>query len=334
MFFIFKKIFFLIALFTIFIFSKNAQGYTFDVVNDEVYLGGETVGLKLNTGVVVEKTFAIVDGINLIKPWENAGIKEKDVIKSYNKVSISSSSDLLNEIRKSSGKQCEIEIQRNEEIITSQIKPVFKDDYYSLGIYVKDNIVGIGTLTYVIPNSNIFGALGHQIDGAKTIGGLMYEATVTGIKKGSVGEAGSKKATINTKKIGSIEKNTITGIHGYFDGSKNERKLIKIGRKEEVKVGHAQIVTCIDKKYVDYFDIEILSVAKQTSKDIKGIKFKVVDPKLLSQTNGIVQGMSGSPIVQNGKLIGAVTHVLVNSPQEGFGIFIEFMFLDMGVKIE
>ena len=319
---------------SIFIFSKSAFAYTFDTSKDEVYLGGETVGLKLNTGVTVSKTFAIVDGQNLIKPWQDADIRENDIIISYNAKKVETSDDLLTEIRKSGGSQVEIEVLRNEAVIKSKIKPVFKDESYTLGIYVKDNIIGIGTLTYVIPNSNIFGALGHQIDGAKNIGGLMYEATVTGIKKGSVGSAGSKKATINTKQIGSIEKNTITGIHGYYEGSKSERKLIKIGKKEEVKLGAAQIVTCIDKKYINYYDIEITSVTKQTTKDIKGIKFKVTDPKLLAETNGIIQGMSGSPIIQDGKLIGAVTHVLVNNPEEGFGIFIEFMFSDMGVYLK
>ena len=104
-------------------------------------------------------------------------------------------------------------------------------------------------------------------------------------------------------------------------------------RKEDVHKGKAQIVTCIDKKYIDYYDIEITEVVKQNKKDVKGIKFKVVDPVLLSATNGIIQGMSGSPIVQDGKLVGAVTHVLVNNPHEGYGIFIEFMFMDMGVEI-
>lgn len=328
-----KKIIFLLVLCSIFIFSKNANAYTFDVEHDEVYLGGETVGLKLNTGVVVSKVFAIVEGINVIKPWLDAGVKENDVIVSYNNKKISTSEDLLNAISDSSGSLCNIELLRNDVIIKSQIKPAIKDNSYTLGIYVKDNIIGVGTLTYVIPNTNIFGALGHQIDGAKNIGGLMYEATVTGIKKGSVGEAGSKKATINTKKIGTIEKNTITGIHGIYSDNKSSRKLIKVGKKEDVHTGMAQIVTCIDKKYVDYYDIEIIHVEKQTKKDIKGIKFKVTDPDLIAQTNGIIQGMSGSPIIQDDKLIGAVTHVLVNNPQEGFGIFIEFMFLDMGVNL-
>ena len=328
-----KKIIFLFAILTLFIFSKNVNAYTFDINNDEVYLGGETVGLKLNTGVVVSKMFSIVDGIKMLKPWEEAGIKENDIIVSYNNRKVSTSSDLLNEIESSNGVLCSIELVRGDATIKTEIKPVVKDNTYTLGIYVKDNIIGVGTLTYVIPNTNIFGALGHQIDTAKSVGGLMYEATVTGIKKGSVGEAGSKKATINTKKIGTIEKNTITGIHGYYTENKSSRKLIKVGKKENVHIGSAQIVTCIDKKYVDYFDIEITLVQKQAKKDIKGIKFKVTDPDLLSQTNGIIQGMSGSPIIQDDKLVGAVTHVLVNNPQEGFGIFIEFMFLDMGVSL-
>ena len=333
MFFIFKKIIFTVFLCFILLLGKNVSAQSFDSKKDQVYLGGETVGLKLNTGVTISKTFAIVDGINLLKPWQDADIRENDIIVSYNDVKIESTSDLLNEIRKSKDSLCSIAVLRGENLINSKIKPVIKDDSYTLGIYVKDNIVGVGTLTYVMPVSNIFGALGHKIDGAKNIGGLMYEATVTGIKKGSVGEAGSKRATINTKTIGKIEKNTITGIHGIYNGSKSDRLLVNVTKKEDVKLGSAQIVTCIDKKYIDYYDIEIVSVLKQSSKDIKGIKFKVTDPKLLSQTNGIVQGMSGSPIIQNGNLVGAVTHVLVNNPHEGYGIFIEFMFSDMGIEL-
>ena len=225
-------------------------------------------------------------------------------------------------------------VLRGENEISTKIKPVMKDDSYSLGIYVKDNVLGVGTLTYVIPEVNIFGALGHKIEGAKNIGGQMFEATVTGIKKGSVGDAGSKQATIKTTNIGTIEKNTITGLHGIYSGHKSDKKLIRIARKEEVHTGEAMIVTCVDKNYVDYFKIDIIAVQKQKSKDIKGIKFIVTDERLLAKTNGIVQGMSGSPIIQDDKLIGAVTHVLVNNPHEGYGIYIEFMLDDMGVILE
>lgn len=326
-----KKIFFLILLLFFLLFTKDANAYTLKSETDKVYLGGETVGLKLNTGVKVIKTFAIVEGINLLKPWDEAGLMEEDIILSYNGVEIKSTKDLLNAIHDNKDKLVPLIILRGEKEIKTNIKPVIKDDAYSLGIYVKDNVLGVGTLTYVIPQTNVFGALGHKIEGAKNIGGEMFEATVTGIKKGSVGEAGSKQATIKTKNIGVIEKNTITGLHGVFNGYKNDSKLISIAKKEEVHTGSAQIVTCIDRNIVEYFDIDIINITKQKSKDIKGIKFKVTDERLLNKTNGIVQGMSGSPIIQDDKLIGAVTHVLVNNPHEGYGIYIEFMLEDMGI---
>lgn len=328
-----KKIFVLFLLIVLLVFTKKANAYTLNSQNDKVYLGGETVGLKLNTGVKVIKTFGIVEGINLLKPWDDAGIKEEDIILSYDGAKVTSTKDLLNAIQKSRDKMVSLIVLRGNTEITTKIKPVVKDDTYSLGIYVKDNVLGVGTLTYVIPENNIFGALGHKIEGAKNVGGDMYEATVTGIKKGVVGEAGSKQATIKTTNIGTIEKNTITGLHGVYNGYKNDKKLISIAKKEEVHTGSAQIVTCVNKNYVEYFDIEIVSIVKQNQKDIKGIKFIVTDKELLSKTNGIVQGMSGSPIVQDGKLIGAVTHVLVNNPHEGYGIYIEFMFDDMGVNL-
>ena len=328
-----KKIIFSFLLMFIIVFTKEVSAYTLNSETDKVYLGGETVGIKLNTGVKVIKTYAIVDGINLIKPWEEAGIKEDDVILYYDDKKVESTKSLLDAISSAKSKEVEIVVRRNEKEIKTKIKPVIKDDTYSLGIYVKDNIVGVGTLTYIIPDANIFGALGHKIDGAKNVGGLLYEATVTGIKKGSVGEAGSKQANIKTTKIGNIEKNTITGLHGVYSGNNRNKNLISVAKKEEVRKGYAQIVTCVNADSVEYFDIEIVSLEKQKIKDVKGIKFKVTDSRLLEKTNGIVQGMSGSPIIQDDKLIGAVTHVLVNNPHEGYGIYIEFMLEDMGVNL-
>ncbi len=329
-----KKIIFFVFLLGFLIFCKISNAEEFDTSSDQVILGGETVGIKLNTGVTVSKTFAIIDGVNLLKPWKDADIRENDVIVSYNKIKIESSQDLLKAINLTKGKEVDIGILRNGNVISTKVRPVISNDSYTLGIYVKDNIIGFGTLTYVIPNSNVFGALGHKIESSNEFGGKMYEATVTGCKRGNVGEAGSKKATISTKTIGDIQKNTITGIHGVYNGGRGNQTLISVGKKEDVYKGKAQIVTCIDKRNVDYFDIEITGVLKQKEKDVKGIKFIVTDEKLLAETNGIIQGMSGSPIIQDGKLIGAVTHVLINNPHEGYGIFIEFMFSDMGVVLK
>ena len=328
-----KKIFVSFLLILFILFTKRASAYTLNSEIDKVYLGGETVGLKLNTGVKVIKTYAIVDGINLYKPWDEAGIREDDIIVSYNGNKVSSTKDLLSALENSKDKMVDLVVLRGNSEIKTKIKPVVNNDSYSLGIYVKDNVLGVGTLTYVIPEVNIFGALGHKIEGAKDVGGEMFEATVTGIKKGVVGEAGSKQASIKTTNIGKIERNTITGLHGIYNGYKNDKKLINIAKKEEVHTGYAQIVTCVNKNYVEYFDIEIVTVLKQKSKDVKGIKFIVTDSELLAKTNGIVQGMSGSPIIQDDKLIGAVTHVLVNNPHEGYGIYIEFMLEDMGVNL-
>lgn len=328
-----KILFFFILLFSL-SFVKNVHAYEFNSETDKVYLGGETVGIKLNTGVSVVKTFGVINGIEVIKPWEDSGITENDIIISYNNDKVESTADLLKAIKKYKDSEVPITVLRNGVEITSKIKPVIKDNTYTLGIYVKDNILGVGTLTYVLPNVNIFGALGHKIDGAKDVGGAMYEASVTGIKKGEVGEAGSKKATINAKSLGKIEKNTITGIHGIYSSNTNLKDLVYISKKENVHKGEATIVTCINGTLVEYFDIEITSVNKQKEKDIKGIKFKVTDERLLNKTNGIVQGMSGSPIIQDGNLIGAVTHVMVNNPHEGYGIYIEFMLEDMGVFVQ
>ena len=328
-----KILFFFLFVFT-FLFTKNVYAYDFNTEVDKVYLGGETVGIKLNTGVSVVKTFGIVDGVEVIKPWENAKIVENDIIISYNHDTIITTDDLLNALKKYQDKEVSIEINRNGNVITSKIKPVVKDNSYTLGIYVKDNILGVGTLTYILPTTNIFGALGHKIENARDVGGTMYEATVTGIKKGEVGEAGSKKATIHKKDLGSIEKNTITGIHGIYSSSLNNKNLISIGKKESVHKGKAYIVTCLNQNTVKWYEIDITGVNKQKSKDVKGIKFKVTDETLLNTTNGIVQGMSGSPIIQDDKLVGAVTHVMINNPHEGYGIYIEFMLEDMEVFVQ
>jgi stage IV sporulation protein B len=326
-----KKIIFGLLLFFSLFFVAELNALTIYSKKDQVYVGGETVGLKLDTGVIVAKTFAINDGMHLVKPWSEAGLKEKDIILTYNNYEIKNSDDLMNALKKSGTDTVLMTVIRGDEKLELTITPYLKDDSYSLGIYIKDNVTGVGTLTYIIPSNHVFGALGHQIDGVKDTTGKLLEAKIIGINKAIRGEAGSKKAQISTKALGTIAKNTITGIHGTYTAN-IEHKLIYIAKKEEVKKGEASIITSVDNNIKEY-RIEIIEVLKQNTPTIKGIKFKVVDEELLSKTGGIIQGMSGSPIIQNGKLIGAVTHVLVNNPEEGYGIFIEFMLSDMGIDV-
>ena len=226
-------------------------------------------------------------------------------------------------------------ILRTNKIYELSITPVKVNNNYSLGLYIKDSILGVGTLTYYIEEANIFGSLGHQMGNSSNSTGEIFEATVEEIIKPTNSKAGEKKASISSNVIGVIDKNTITGIHGY--GSNINVKLmekINFRLKEKVKLGKAEIWTCIDENTIEKFDIEIIDLEKQNKKDIKGITFKVVDSTLISKAGGIVQGMSGSPIIQDGYLIGAVTHVSIKDSKLGYGIYIEWMFEDMGVEIK
>lgn len=328
-----KKVIFIFIVFLSFFFAVNVDAMTFDSTKDKVYLGGETVGLKIKTGVKVTKLYSINDGNKLVKPWSDANLKENDVILEYNEKRILDSKDLLEALNESQDRLVNLKILRDGKEISTQIKPYYYEDTYSLGIFIKDDITGIGTLTYVIPEENIFGALGHKIEGISSGTGKMYDAKVTGIVKSKSGHAGSKKATIESNNIGNIEKITISGVHGKYLGNLCSNELIEIAKKEEIHLGEAQIVTCIDGKHIERFTIKITELEKQNKKDVKGIKFVVTDANLIARTGGIIQGMSGSPIIQDDKLIGAVTHVVVSSPKEGYGIYIEFMFNDMGVDV-
>ena len=325
-----KKLIFLFFIFIFLIFTKSVNAYTIDSKKEQIYLGGETIGIKLDTGVTVSKLYGIVDGVNLIKPWEKAGLKENDIITRYNDSVINDANDLVLAMKKCKAQNVSISILRKGKVIDTTINPYYKDDVCSLGIYVKDNILGVGTLTYIIPSLNYFSALGHQIE-TNTQNGDIFEAKVTGINKGYSGVAGSKKASISNIDIGDINKNTITGVHGKLE-SIGTHKLINLAKKEEIVLGDATIYTTIKGSNVEKFSIVITEI--NLKQKTKCIKFIVNDNTLIRECGGIVQGMSGSPIVQNDKLIGAVTHVVVNNPKEGYGIFIENMLEDIDFNLE
>ena len=302
---------------------------------DSIYASGKTIGVRLETGVKINGLFSVKTDNGIKKPWEEAGLLEGDEIIKLDGQMISSYSDINEIIARKKDTEMKIEYKRNSSLFSKMITPCKKENGdYSLGIYVKDRILGVGTLTYVIPDSNIFGALGHSIN-SSFVRGSIYGASVTNIKKGSRGTIGEKRATFDDEEIGTIQKNTDTGIHGIFTTDSLEGlTLYEIGTITDCKKGPAKILTSINENKIESFDIEIIDLAKQNEKNIKGIKLKVTDKALLEKTNGIVQGMSGSPIIQNGKIIGAVTHVLVNNPEIGYGIYLEWMLEDMDVKIE
>ena len=204
-----------------------------------------------------------------------------------------------------------------------------KNGIYKTGIYVKDTITGIGTLTYINPSDNTYGALGHEIIDSKTgtnftlLNGKIYESSITSITKSFNGATGEKNAKLYQNKVlGSVNYNIETGIFGKMDKI-NDSEKVEIKELDEVKIGKAEIVTVLSDNNKEHFDIEILSI--DNSNDVKNFYIKVTDKRLLDKTGGIVKGMSGSPILQDGKIIGAITHALVDDPKRGYGIGITKM---------
>ncbi|MFV9510779.1 SpoIVB peptidase [Tepidibacillus sp. LV47] len=311
----------------------------------KVIPGGQTIGVKLKSAgimVVGEYSIQTEDG-KTISPAELAGIRIGDILLKINGKSLSSVNDVsnyLNNLTKNT-KSIELEIQRAKERIKLKINPVFdpKSQAYRLGLYIRDSAAGVGTLTFYDPKTNKYGALGHvitDIDTQEPIivkeGKILY-SDVTAIEKGKNGKPGEKKATFVNENnvIGNITKNTPFGIFGVLNqkpihGLINEP--IPIALSEEVKEGPAEILTVIEDQKVERFKIEITKVVQQKYPATKGMVIKVTDQKLIEKTGGIIQGMSGSPIIQDGKLVGAVTHVFVNDPTSGYGSYIEWMIQD------
>lgn len=328
-----KKVLFILISFLFLGFTLNI--YAIDITKDtKLYVSGENIGIRLNTNVMVMGMYGIRDENNIYTPWKDSNIKEGDYIIEYNNKLVTSKSSLYEAIKTNMNNESNIKLKREEAIIETTITPCLVDEKYHLGLYIKDYVLGVGTLTYILPEYNIYGSLGHQMVETETYGGNIYEASVDRIIKPRGNEAGQKKAIISSNELGQISKNVITGIHGNISSiDKNNLKLMNIKTRDEVNLKEAKLMTCIEGNKVEFFDILITDLKKQKNKDEKGIKFKVIDKKMISKCGGIIQGMSGSPIIQDDKIIGAVTHVMLKNPKEAYGIYIEFMLEDMDIHI-
>ncbi len=309
--------------------------------NMQVYACGFPIGVYLETdGVMVIGTGTIVGNDGLSYEPSISKIKAGDYIVKINDIDVSSKSQLIFLINKYGNKDIVLTVRRNNDKIEVKLTPIdVGNNEYKLGIWVRDDTQGIGTMTYITSNGD-FGALGHGISDVDTgellnaAGGTLYGASIWGIKKGESGSPGGLYGIISYDDkniLGEIKANTNIGIYGSIDTktlvSKFNLDPIPIGGKQSVEIGKAYIRTTVSGEIKDY-EIYIDSIDLDESKNSKGMIIRVTDEELLSMTNGIVQGMSGSPIIQNGKLIGAVTHVFVKDSTKGYGIFIENMLSD------
>lgn len=322
----FNKLLIFLFIISIFIIPKTCLAYT-----NKVILGGQNLGIEVNSNGVLVVGFYKVGNAS---PGALAGLKIGDriigiddtVINDITDLSFSSS--VLND-------KIKITYIRKGNKETTDLK-LYKDSsgVYKTGLYVKDSIIGIGTLTFIDPKTNMYGALGHEII-EKTTGqkfeiasGKIFKSEITSITKSERNNPGEKNATYNASEIyGTITKNGVNGIFGNYIGQINRSNLIDVADASEIKLGQATIRTVISGTKVKEYEIEILKI--YPNNETKNILFKVVDEELISKTGGIVQGMSGSPIIQNNKIVGAVTHVISDDATKGFGIFITTMLKEI-----
>ena len=313
----------LAILLTIFIIPQSTLAYS-----DKIIASGESVGIKLNTeGILIVGSYEINGHNSLVE----AGLKTGDIINQINNKEVNKVEEMVNIISNCNCDNLKIEYKRENKIKKTTLK-LYKDNgILKTGLYVKDSVSGVGTLTFIDPETKYFGVLGHEIADSTTgeiiniESGTIFDSKITGITRSSDGNPGEKNALLFSDKIeGTVLENTKKGIFGEYTSDIDKSKLYKVGTIDDIKMEDATILTVLDGVEVGEFSIKITSVS-ETKDKLKNIQFEITDKNLLDKTNGIVQGMSGSPIIQGDYIIGAVTHVVVNDPHKGYGILITNM---------
>ena len=296
------------------------------------------MGIKLYTNGVMVVGMSSIEGEdgNIYKPYQELEIQEGDFITHINGIEITSTNKLIEEINNSSGQEIELTFNHKEETKTVNIRPVKnKDKKYKLGLWVRDSAAGVGTVTFYNDDTKCFAALGHAITDIdtgeilSTSSGEIDTSRILSIVKGQKDEPGRIEGTINSKTpIGNIYNNTKFGIFGVIKNAENIQldfnKKMKVASRNEIKLGEATCLSGIDGEIKEY-KLEITKIYPNNNYDNKSMFINITDENLLEKTGGIVQGMSGTPIIQNGKFVGAITHVLVNNPTVGYAVFGDLM---------
>lgn len=294
----------------------------------ELVVGGEAVGIQIRTeGVLVAELAQVETAEGTACPAKEAGIQKGDFIVEVDGEALSSAAELVEKVSEKGGECVELTVLRDENSFCRKLNPVQSaEEQWMLGMWLRDGVSGVGTITYMDPESQSYGALGHAISDAESgmvlplNEGNISDAEIVSVTKGAAGSPGELNGCTDVYKIlGTVEKNTVYGIFGRMTAPISG-KTVETG---EPVVGKASIVSTVQGHEAREYRVEISRVCRDEGKSHMVIT--VTDPQLLALTGGIVQGMSGSPIIQNGKLVGAVTHVLVNDPAKGYGVFIENM---------
>ena len=318
----------IVPLLILFIMPQNIYAYSKYIIP-----GGETIGIEVNSKGILVVGFYEVDSKYIGK---DAGFEIGDVITEINNTKVSNIEEMVNAVNDEASKDNKLDVTIIRDGKSSSLTLNMVCDSSNVcktGIYVKDEITGVGTLTYIDPKTTIFGALGHEIT-ERTTGerfeikdGKIFNATVTDNIKSESGSPGEKNAIYDENiTYGEIDANEESGIFGKYTSEILEDEALEVGTKGDVKTGEASIRTVLNGNDVKDYTINILNINIDT--DIKNILFEITDQELLNKTGGVIQGMSGSPIIQNNKIVGAVTHVIVNDTKKGYGIFITTMLED------
>ncbi len=294
---------------------------------------GKAVGIKLFADGVLVVSVSDLDGV-CRSPAEDCGLKEGDLILRIDGEPIRSTEHLQSALQASGGEAVTLTVRRGGRTFPAEARPVLcGDGIYRLGVWIRDSMAGVGTLTFYDPETGRYGALGHGITDVDThvlmplSAGSIMETTVRAVKKGQKGEPGELRGDFSAwRDVGTVSANTDAGIFGVAEEGafSDAGQTVPVASPEEVQPGPAAILCTVSGDRTERYEVEILRVSPG-GRDLRDLQLRVTDPRLLDVTGGIVQGMSGSPILQNGKLVGAVTHVMVNDPSRGYGILMENM---------
>lgn len=323
-----------VAICALLLISASTSNNTAFAESKTVRLGGQPFGVRFyNDGLIVVELEEFYDGEKYVCPAKDGGLKENDIIKEVNKTPVNTNEELQNATVNSSGEPIDFLIERNGESKSITVTPSKNAmGMYLLGAWVKDSCAGIGTISFYDESKNYFAALGHGICDNDTNALLplgsaeIVKANISSVTKSVDGNAGSLNGYFSDETIGDLTENTPLGVYGNAETEMfSDSPTVEVADFSEIKKGDAKIYTTIDGDSEGCYDIEITKICNHNENSNENFVIKITDESLLDECGGIVQGMSGSPIVQNGKLVGAVTHVFVNNTTEGYGVAAQYM---------